>query len=269
MVDKNDVRLRLSLERLRVSLRFRHSTRCYFIASTFLAMLLGGILLVSYASQGHVNRETYETPIGEERTVVLADGSSVHLRADTSMTATTSAGLTAVEIFRGRILIDVADDSPRELRVDVPGARIRDIGTQFEVATDGRESSVTVLEGSVEITKRRWFSDASIELTQGQQAHIDRDGQLFFVPPQRSSGAVESQAFRVFKGTALAEVAESFDRNNADLRFVIEGDARRIRVNATFSLNRPESLMGYLRDPKANVEVDVKGKIVRVRERAR
>ena len=240
----------------------------YLIAAAAVGIV--GIALETYERhKDHVIREAVETPVGEERTMHLADGSSIHLRGGTRVEAFTSAGLTEVNLLEGRILVDVADSSHRVFRVNVPNARIRDIGTQFAVSTQGRQSSVTVLEGSVEITSLKRHTDALVSVTQGQRAYIDREGKFFLVQPDGHPGTAAPQVFRNFHGTPLGEVAEDFDGNNAELRFVIKGEARQIRVDGTFNLARPQNLIAYLQQKEAGVDLQVNGKIVTVSERKR
>jgi transmembrane sensor len=113
-------------------------------AVALLTVGIGGYLLVSRGKH-----EIYETAVGEQRTVVLADNSTVTLNTDTSLTVAMNSKLRRVDLQRGEAIFSVAHDQSRPFEVWASGGRVRAVGTEFGVEVDRDQVTVSVLEGVV------------------------------------------------------------------------------------------------------------------------
>ncbi|MEO9055026.1 MAG: FecR domain-containing protein [Steroidobacteraceae bacterium] len=91
----------------------------------------------------------FETAIGENRSVTLADGSIVALGGDTRIEAALSENVRAIELTRGEALFKVAKDSARPFKVRAGDATIVAVGTEFNVERDSDRAVVSVTEGRV------------------------------------------------------------------------------------------------------------------------
>ena len=122
---------------------------------------------------------TYNAGVGEQRTVVLEDGSQIMLNIETRVAVKYNENRRYIELRHGESLFDVADDSQRPFDVVAQGIAVRATGTQFNIALMGDEVEVTVLEGRVEVR----FDAAMVgraadhELVAGEQVRY-RDGRL-------------------------------------------------------------------------------------------
>ena len=91
----------------------------------------------------------FETDIGENRSVTLADGSIVSLGGDTRIEVALSENVRAIELTKGEALFKVAKDAARPFKVRAGDATIIAVGTEFNVERDSDRAIVSVTEGRV------------------------------------------------------------------------------------------------------------------------
>ena len=95
---------------------------------------------------------TYSTATGESRTVLLEDGSVVHLNTRTTLRWQFDEGIRRVDLMVGEALFDVTPEADRPFVVHAGAGMIRVLGTRFNVhRKNGSDVVVTVLEGRVEV----------------------------------------------------------------------------------------------------------------------
>ena len=100
------------------------------------------------------NRSTtaeYSTAVGEQRTVLLADGSTVFLNTDSDVQVELSRHLRRIELIRGEALFNVSHDPARPFAVHALQGVTTAVGTQFDVEITRGGAAVSVLEGSVTV----------------------------------------------------------------------------------------------------------------------
>lgn len=99
----------------------------------------------------HFRPMHYETQVGEQRDVLLPDGSRITLNTDTSLNVRYAKTRRHIELERGEALFAVEHDANRPFDVSAGGTLTRALGTEFNV--DVRHSTVTVsvLDGTVRI----------------------------------------------------------------------------------------------------------------------
>ena len=95
--------------------------------------------------------KSFETEIGENRSVTLGDGSIIALGGDTHIEVALSKKIRAIELIKGEALFKVAKDSGRPFRVQAGDATIIAVGTEFNVERDSDRAVVSVTEGQVEV----------------------------------------------------------------------------------------------------------------------
>ncbi len=104
--------------------------------------------------------EDYRTAVGENRELVLADGSQVHLNTDTDVDVVYSEASRLLYLRGGEIYVRTAADRQGRARpflIETPQGRLRALGTRFVVRqwNDGEAmTSLSVLEHSVEVSLR-------------------------------------------------------------------------------------------------------------------
>ena len=93
---------------------------------------------------------TYETAIGEQRLVTLADGTIVTLNTNSRIRVAYSEASRLLHLVRGQIHVEVAPDRARPLRVIAADRIVQAVGTAFSVALTGsRKVELIVTEGQV------------------------------------------------------------------------------------------------------------------------
>lgn len=116
---------------------------CFLVAAAFIGTWL-------YLAPG-----TYTTGIGEQRAVILADGSVVELNARTRLRVHLSGTERRVELLEGQALFHVAKDAQRPFIVRSADMVVRAVGTQFDVYRKRAGTIVTVVEGRVVVSAGR------------------------------------------------------------------------------------------------------------------
>jgi transmembrane sensor len=95
----------------------------------------------------------YETAVGGQRKITLADGSKVILNTNSRLDVDFSGNRRNVHLMRGEAYFDVVHDKARPFTVDANNYVVRDIGTAFDVhLSKTGVVEVGVTKGSVEVT---------------------------------------------------------------------------------------------------------------------
>ncbi|MGE8658048.1 MAG: FecR domain-containing protein [Achromobacter sp.] len=121
-------------------------------------------------------RADVRTAIGEQRQVLLADGTRLWLNTATAVDILYSARQRLVWLRAGEILLATGTDPEPQARpflVRTAFGTVRALGTRFMVRDAGRAIQVAVFEDAVEILTS---ADARRRLHAGQQARFNADG---------------------------------------------------------------------------------------------
>ena len=103
-----------------------------------------------------LTRGSYETPVGGQRRITLADGSSVILNTNSRLDVNFSGKYRDVHLRRGEAYFDVVHDKARPFTVYADNYVVRDIGTAFDVhLAKAGLVEVGVTKGSVEVAPAR------------------------------------------------------------------------------------------------------------------
>jgi transmembrane sensor len=98
-------------------------------------------------------RLSYETAVGGQKRIVLADGSSVILNTNSRLDVDFSGNRRNVHLTRGEAYFEVVHDKARPFTVYADNYVVRDIGTAFDVHLSKKcQVEVRVTTGSVEVT---------------------------------------------------------------------------------------------------------------------
>jgi transmembrane sensor len=217
--------------------------------------------------------DTYETQLGEQRTVRLEDGSLISMNTQSRIEVSYSEQVREVRLLGGEALFSVEHDARRPFRVLSGSTTVQAIGTQFNVYRSETGTRVSVVEGVVKVTTDAAgaapIADAnSRRLSAGEQVEIYRDR----LEATRSSDVASTIAWRerrlVFHDKPLVEIAAEFNRYNS-IKFEIGSDVDIEPLTGVFAADRPESFARFLaRDPTLRVEQHGQRLIVRTRTAA-
>lgn len=229
------------------------------------------IALVSIAGTWlYSERNTYSTRIGEQRSIALADGSAVTLNTRSRIRIRYSERERQVDLLEGQALFEVAHGEDRPFIVQGGDARIRAVGTQFDVYRQQTGTTVTVVEGRVTIlseAQSRPDQEAARAGGSAQSAHRDEHAQLVGIllaageqatitpttvqsiaPADVAATIAWTQRRLTFQRTTLADVVREFNRYNERPLRIEDPRLKEFLVSGTFSSTDPSPLLRFLRE---------------------
>lgn len=202
-------------------------------AGAALLASIGLALLIRGAPQ------EFSTALGEQRSVLLADGSRVTLNTASAIEVNLHDHRRLVRLMKGEALFDVAHDSARPFEVVAGNAVIRDLGTQFNVDMHSNATTVTVVEGEVAVN--------SVSLKATDRIVITTAG---LEPPQHginvANAVLWTQRQLIFERRPLGEVAEEFNRYNRDRIEIDSAELKGQEVTGVFEAKDPSSFVAFL-----------------------
>jgi len=209
---------------------------------------------------------TYATKIGEQRSIVLADGSRIDLNARSHIRIRFTETERNVDLLQGQALFTVARNKSRPFDVQIGGTRVRAVGTQFDVYRKESGTTVTVLEGRVAVLSeghvvqhlpaspspersqsQRPLAQLTMLVSAGEQVIVAPGAISQPKPADVSAATAWTQRRLVFNSTGLAQVAEEFNRYNARQLVIQDAQLEELRISGVYSSTDPASLLRFLR----------------------
>ncbi|MGH8327569.1 MAG: FecR family protein [Steroidobacteraceae bacterium] len=213
--------------------------------------------------------DTYSTGIGEQRTLVLADGSTVILDALTTVRVRFSKTARAVDLIKGQAYFHDTYERGRPFVVRSDEATIRAIGTQFDVHQQRDGMIVTVVEGKVAVAETSQAaapaSGAGLSSAAGSGAslgppslapvfvsageQVTLTAQLIRQPERVDVSAATAwvQKRLNFDNTPLEKVAAQFNLYSSRRLVIVDPALRSVEISGVYSSADPVSLIGFLR----------------------
>lgn len=139
-------------------------------AAAVLALVIGGgALLWGSMGSSTMTLATYASATGQNRDIVLPDGSKVTLGGASRLSVRFAGNERQVTLEAGEAYFQVVHDAQRPFEVAAGGITVRDIGTAFDVRRDGGDVAVAVTEGQVRVAVA---DDASRTLDAGAEQRV-------------------------------------------------------------------------------------------------
>jgi transmembrane sensor len=224
----------------------------------------GAALAASFAGAiAFINQPvSYETSMGEIRSIPLADGSVASINTASMLKIQFAETRREARIERGEAWFQVAKDKTRPFIVEAGRIRVRAVGTAFSVRRQDRTgqqvsgAEILVTEGVVEA----WTDGAEgnrVRLAAGSRAFV---GDNAGVRVARSSPADVDRAlaWRGGKidlvGQPLNRAAAEFNRYNMRQIVIDDSQIASEQIDGVFSANDPE---GFARALGGSIEIEV------------
>jgi transmembrane sensor len=188
-------------------------SRRLWMAGAGSALAAGLATLFVSTRQAPAPSTTYRTAPGEERQIILSDGTRVHLNAQSQMTVRMDSDARRIELSDAEAVFDVAHDPARPFLITVGDQLIRVVGTEFNLRRRGAKTALTVRRGVVEVRPRNGPGATPIRVSVGQQlTHVDGEKTLAVerADPARAFGWTTGQL--VYRNEPLSEVAADLSR---------------------------------------------------------
>ncbi len=208
---------------------------------------------------------SYQTAVGEQRSVQLADGSRIVLNTGTRIEVDYSEGTRRIELLAGEGLFEVAKDAARPFQVHAGERMVEAVGTAFSVqrgASDALE--VLVTEGKVLLhtpptagATAAAASDSSLPLSAGQYAAVDAQhatAVAIDIPTDQLEARLSWQhGMLLFRDDPLSKVLEEV-RRYTTLDIQADESLLDIRVGGYF---RVDDIDGLLAAIDTNFRIDL------------
>lgn len=191
-------------------------------------------------------RGDFRTATGEQQTVTLADGSTVHLNTDSALSVSLTGTARRLTLHRGEAFFTVAPDAARPFEVRAGNGTIRALGTAFNVRADRDRVTVTVTEHSIMV---RTTQDVSAELRAGTRLTYRSDGRLGQIEPVDVARTLAWQRHRlIFENQPLGDVLEEFSRYRSGWIVFRDPSLRTLAVTGSFDTDRLDRLLPTLEE---------------------
>lgn len=202
----------------------------------------GGVYLAQQDTVSHAL--SYTTVFGEQKTVMLPDGSEVHMNVSTELVLHYQAHRRQLTLLKGEATFAVQTDKNRPFIVDAGQVQVEVTGTVFNVRRHAQGNvEVAVTEGSVQVSSGPWWNRKQASLTPGMLAQGSED-QAWSV--QRTDVAARTawrQGKVVFRDQTLDEVVQEMNRYLPEPIKLMDEKLKRLRMAGVFNI---EDAQGFL-----------------------
>ena len=210
-------------------------------AASIVALGLIGLGLLHGNVQDSVN---YETMTAEHRLILLEDGSSVTLGAESELRIVYDRRARRVELRRGQAYFKVAKDPSRPFIVAAGSRTVRALGTEFDVSIGVRDIKVSVTEGhvrvegpprSVSTAGGNKQSGGTLNLEKGDVLDFNAAGSIGIVnqtDPMLSTSWLTGRL--AYDGASLESVIADVNRYSEVELMIGDDDTKQLKITATF-----------------------------------
>lgn len=233
----------------RASLGLRGATwRWAAVSALAIVFASGAMWFQQWREQG-----AYSTAVGEQRLIVLDDGSRVLLNTDTRVKVDLGSSQRTVEVGGGEALFEVAKDASRPFVVRAAGSEVVALGTAFSVrfaggSKDDVSLAVTLIEGRVDVRPASergaggLAPSRAVVLQPGDRLQLNRPSRSVIasvVPTLDRPNVEQVMAWKrreaVFQESALSDAVQEMNRYSRT-QVVLSGEVRAadLRVSGVF-----------------------------------
>jgi len=217
------------------------------VAAMALGMAAAVLLAVSLSWYRSTRPEPFQTNVGEQRSIVLDDGSRVMLNTASRIEVRLRKDRRIVDLVQGEALFEVAPDKQRPFDVKAGDVVVRAVGTQFDVDRRPARTVLTVMEGRVAVVTDGSRRTTLPVLSAGDRVIFGTGG-----PPRVESDIDLGEATAwtrgelVFRRRPLGEIAEEFNRYNTTRVEIRSPDLQRREVTGRFRTDDVASFIALL-----------------------
>jgi transmembrane sensor len=212
-----------------------------------IAGMAAALMVVTFASYflWVDQARTYATDVGERRLIRLADGSTVHLNAESRIRVSYSGSERLIELAQGEALFDVQRDEQRPFRVVVKDVEFEALGTSFGVSRGAKVQRLYVLTGRVGIftesptsTKRQMRTTVGAnEQVTISGANADTIARSSLTRAQRMQRLDWTTGDLILATDTVAEALEEFNRYQVKKFRLEDPELAQIRLGGHFRLS--------------------------------
>ena len=208
------------------------------------------VALLAAVAGGYVlwGPKVYSTGVGEQRTVQLADGSTVVLDTDSQVSVRLTGSRRDIRLSRGQALFDVAHDSARPFVVTAGATSVTALGTRFDVRREASGATVTLVRGSVEVRERSGNGAAQVwRLAPGQRVATQLAAPAP-APVDVDTATSWTSGRLIFHAVPLRAAVAEFNRYERQKIEVADGPVGDELITGVFAVGDTNTFVGSVAD---------------------
>lgn len=198
----------------------------------------GALVLAGGATLGwrEAYAGVYRTGIGEQRRLVLEDGSRVMLDTDTRIRFRMRNDVRTLVLGLGRIDIDIAAD-PRPFVIDLGDRRATAQAGRLDLRRDGDAVALTAIQGSARIDSPK----APVVLPPGSRIAIAAGRADRVDQPELDDLTAWQSGRLAFRDETLAQAAAEMNRYSTHPLVIADPRAAALRLSGVYRVGDPEA----------------------------
>lgn len=178
---------------------------------------------------------TYETAIGEQRTVRAEDGTRICLNSGTRVRIAYRDSERRVQLEQGEAFFEVAHDGTRPFVVNAGDREVKALGTAFVVRYEADRMAVTLLEGKVSVTRTAAQSAAAARtLEPGERLVVDPGRPAQLDKPRIEVVTAWRRGEVILDRTTLADAVAEMNRYDRTALVIDSHDIGQMRVSGVY-----------------------------------
>jgi transmembrane sensor len=246
-------------------------TRSWQLLAASIILSLISLAIISESSLIGFNKskKQYATSLGEQKSAILEDGSTIFLNTQTNLDIDFSQDFRDIWLNNGEAIFKVAHNPSRPFRVWVEGVVFQALGTEFNVKATNGDVELTVLNGEVALINQSLINNNSLKpdnmvrlvengtlnisdnktlvISLGQEAVVLNNGvvttNIESVIERKTSWKARKL---MFKHSLLEDVVYEFNRYNSAQIHISSEAISQLPITGVFEANDPFSLLEFL-----------------------
>ncbi|AHE56400.1 FecR family protein [Sphingomonas sanxanigenens] len=179
----------------------------------------------------------HRTAPGEQRPVILADGSRLDLDTGTAVSLRESGSARRIDLYEGRLMAEVMRDRDRPFTIVTHDGTATALGTRFSVRREGRATIVTVIESRVRVCPGAETGGPNCrDLGAGERALIRRGAVRRMAPVGVEQASAWTKGWLEADDMPIAEALAELNRYRTRPARIASTTSRDIRITGSFSL---------------------------------
>ncbi len=211
------------------------------------AAITVAVLLVWTTHQQIPAGTDYRTAVGEQRTILLNDGTHIVLDTHSEVRVRYNDRVRRVDLLRGRVQFNVRANKQRPFVVHARDGTVTDIGTRFQIDLRKSVVNVTLLEGRVAIATEADGKMRHAALAPGQQLDYGHAGAISPARPadvKLATGWTHGKLF--VHDWPLWKMLAAVNRYNVTPVVIGDPSLRHLRISGVFHVHDRKMLLRVL-----------------------
>lgn len=189
-------------------------------------------------------RADHATGIGEQRRVVLSDGSVVRLNSRSALAVDFDGKRRSVRLMAGEAFFEVTRDVDRPFRVIGPHSEVEVTGTAFSVRAESAVDDVTLEHGRVAVSAREGGAVITLQPLQSIAVGAGQPSHVRAVDAETAFAWLDGRIR--FRDRPLAEVLDELRRYHRGVIIVADGRYNSIKVTGNYRVDAPANVVESL-----------------------